>query len=86
MTAPGKNYLNTASTRLAMQSCSPFLSGLAHREEAPWISEEMGEDFDFEGTIRGIHAELQELNAEAVERRGELPGILRNWGYNLAGN
>ncbi len=29
--------------------------------------EEMDEDFDFEKTMRTIHAELQELNAESVE-------------------
>ena len=29
--------------------------------------EEVDEDFDFEETMRGIHAELTELNAEAVE-------------------
>ena len=80
MTAPGKNYSNTASTHLAMQSCSPFLSGLAHREEAPWISEEMDEDFDFEGTIRGIHAQLQELNAEAVELAGRIAGNFEELG------
>ena len=29
--------------------------------------EEEDEDFDFEETLRGIHAELQELNQEAGE-------------------
>ncbi len=50
-----------------MRNCSQFLSGLAHREEAPWISEEVDEDFDFEETMRAIHAEINELNAEAAE-------------------
>ncbi len=74
MTAPGKNYSNTASTHLAMQSCSPFLSGLAHREGAPWILEEMEEDFDFEEAMCAIHAEINELNAEAVELAGRIAG------------
>ena len=80
MTAPGKNYSNMESTLLAMQSCSPFLSGLAHREEAPWISEEMDENFDFEGTIRGIHAELHGLNSEAVEPAGRIAGNFEELG------
>jgi type I restriction enzyme M protein len=32
-----------------------------------WLAEKVDEDFDFEETMRAIHAELQELNAEAVE-------------------
>ncbi len=39
--------------------------------------EEVDEDFDFEETIRAIHAELQELNAEGVElaemKDGDMP-------------
>jgi type I restriction enzyme M protein len=34
--------------------------------------EEVDEDFDFEEALRGIHVELEELNAEAVELAGTI--------------
>ena len=38
--------------------------------------EEMDEDFDFEKTMRTIHAELQELNAESVELAEIKDGVM----------
>ncbi|GAI44155.1 unnamed protein product, partial [marine sediment metagenome] len=42
--------------------------------------EEVDEDFDFEETMRGIHAELQELNAEAVELAEQIAGNFEELG------
>ena len=42
--------------------------------------EEVDEDFDFEETMRGIHAELTELNAEAVELAERIAGNFEELG------
>ncbi len=36
--------------------------------------EEVDEDFDFEETMRAIHVEINELNAEAVELAEQIAG------------
>lgn len=40
----------------------------------------MDEDSDFEETMRGIHAELQELNAGAVELAERIAGNFEELG------
>lgn len=42
--------------------------------------EEVDEDFDFEETMRAIHAELSELNAEAVELAEQIAGNFEELG------
>lgn len=42
--------------------------------------EEVDEDFDFEETMRTIHAELNELNAEAVELAERIAGNFEELG------
>jgi type I restriction enzyme M protein len=42
--------------------------------------EEVDEDFDFEETMRAIHAEINELNAEAVELAERIAGNFEELG------
>ncbi len=42
--------------------------------------EEVDEDFDFEETMRTIHAEINELNAEAVELAEQIAGNFEELG------
>ena len=42
--------------------------------------EEVDEDFDFEETMRAIHAEINELNAEAAELAERIAGNFEELG------
>ena len=42
--------------------------------------EEVDEDFDFEETMRAIHVEINELNAEAVELAEQIAGNFEELG------
>jgi type I restriction enzyme M protein len=42
--------------------------------------EEVDKDFDFEETMRAIHAEINELNAEAVELAARIAGNFEELG------
>lgn len=44
------------------------------------VPEEVDEDFDFEETMRAIHAEINELNAEAVELAERIAGNFKELG------
>ena len=43
--------------------------------------EEVDEDFDFEESLREIHVELEDLNAEAVQLAATIEKTSRSWGY-----